>query len=556
MMALSVSYKWIEVDRYTYEIHIRDFGDLEFERGRSFITSTMGYPWRLRIHPRGNGQSNENVEHVSIMVKYQGGSTETNAVVADIIVRTNTSNHSFSKHEFSKGKEALYSIPNFAKRTDILEKDCNGEGTLILTVSIRTVVLASRKVATTATTTAEDTRTVAPAARKVAPATTITAEDVRKVTSAAQKVTATTLATPTTPAVEDLFARIRKPTVLTGLARGESTSSVVTPTNSPTSNESETETTASALLMALPQTVRIFILSFLGETQEELRELPLVSKQFYKDCKEPGIGWEFLSSFVLSAKDNDEDNGRTMNFIHTMNQYQQDEDTRRKLARYNIFKVENLDKFDQVPDDELFHNNNGVEILRWMELKGIRSLNMSSLPSTTMVPMNNSLTRALSRIMSNLHELNFSHTTFNIGNVLIGFSLHCRHLEKITWTNINKNVDLHGFGLGFARNLKEINMDDSNFKIMLEQEEEEMSDLNNHPTIFIFHECGSTVLERVSIRNAKYHKIDNTSGSVSQNMLIKFIRQAPATLTWFRSDLTQENIEMLTKEQPRIQLLN
>mmetsp|Transcript_29749 Transcript_29749/g.33368 ORF Transcript_29749/g.33368 Transcript_29749/m.33368 type:complete len:91 (-) Transcript_29749:31-303(-) len=90
----------------------------------------------------------------------------------------------------------------------------------------------------------------------------------------------------------------------------------------------------------------------------------------------------------------------------------------------------------------------------------------------------------------------------------------------------------------------------------MDKKKTRISDLNNLPPNFIVHECGSKVLERFSIRNAKYHKIDNTSGSVSQNMLIKFIRQAPATLTWFRSDLTQENIEMLTKEQPRIQLLN
>ena len=99
-------------------------------------------------------------------------------------------------------------------------------------------------------------------------------------------------------------------------------------------------------------------------------------------------------------------------------------------------------------------------------------------------------------------------------------------------------------------------MDDSNFKPFSHQEVERMSDLNNHPTSFIFHQYGYTVLERVSIRNAKYHKTENTIGSISQTMLIKFIRNAPATLKWFRSDLTQENIEMLTKERPGIQLLN
>ena len=34
-------------------------------------------------------------------------------------------------------------------------------------------------------------------------------------------------------------------------------------------------------------------------------------------------------------------------------------------------------------------------------------------------------------------------------------------------------------------------------------------------------------------------------------MLIKSIRNAPATLKWFRSDLTQVNIEMMTKGTTR-----
>ena len=324
---------------------------------------------------------------------------------------------------------------------------------------------------------------------------------------------------------------------------------------------SETETTTtttSALLIALPKTVRIFILSFLGETQEELRELPLVSKQFYKDCKEPGIEWKLIPLFVLRPKINNEDEGRTMNFVHTMNQYQQDENTNRKLQRYNICKVENMEKFDQMPEHELFYSTKNLAILRQMEWKGIRSLDMSSLQSTTMVPMNTFLPRALARIMPNLHELNLSHTNFNKGSVPIDFSICCDQLEKIVWTNIHIDVDfyLDGTHIKYAANLKEINMDDSNFKIVLGQEEEAMSDLNNHRTIYIFSECKSQVLERVSIRNAKYHKNDHTSGIISQKMLIKFIRNAPATLKWFRSDLTQVNIEMLTKERPGIQYLN
>ena len=41
-----------------------------------------------------------------------------------------------------------------------------------------------------------------------------------------------------------------------------------------------------------------------------------------------------------------------------------------------------------------------------------------------------------------------------------------------------------------------------------------------------------------------------------QNALIKFVRNAPSTLRWFRSDLTPDNMTTLRLEQPGIELLN
>ena len=86
-------------------------------------------------------------------------------------------------------------------------------------------------------------------------------------------------------------------------------------------------------------------------------------------------------------------------------------------------------------------------------------------------------------------------------------------------------------------------MDDSNFGILYEQDKA-MSDLNNQSTIFLFHKCKSQFLERVSIRNAKY----KGGVCIPQNFLIIFFQNTSSKLIWFRSNLTQENIEMLTKE--------
>mmetsp|Transcript_40457 Transcript_40457/g.41024 ORF Transcript_40457/g.41024 Transcript_40457/m.41024 type:complete len:103 (-) Transcript_40457:183-491(-) len=87
-----------------------------------------------------------------------------------------------------------------------------------------------------------------------------------------------------------------------------------------------------------------------------------------------------------------------------------------------------------------------------------------------------------------------------------------------------------------------------------------MSDLNNHPHFFIFHQCCNKGLARFSIRKAKTFFFDvNRRGkirSIPQNALIKFVRNIPSTLKWFRSDLTQENINMLRLERPDIELVN
>jgi len=83
---------------------------------------------------------------------------------------------------------------------------------------------------------------------------------------------------------------------------------------------------------------------------------------------------------------------------------------------------------------------------------------------------------------------------------------------------------------------------------------------------FIFHLCCQK-LERLSIRNAKYvertvypqEQDDHRSRVVNcmtQKALIKFVRHAPPTLHWFRSDLSHENIRMLQTERPTIEFLN
>ena len=111
-------------------------------------------------------------------------------------------------------------------------------------------------------------------------------------------------------------------------------------------------------------------------------------------------------------------------------------------------------------------------------------------------------------------------------------------------------------------------MDDSIFSTGLLGDSRIMrkiADLHKDPTIYLFHRClrNNQVLVRVSIRNAKIAKVPQHAlygkkkvvwegKKVSQNMLIKLVRNTPSTLHYFRSDLTPENREMLKLERPDI----
>ena len=112
-----------------------------------------------------------------------------------------------------------------------------------------------------------------------------------------------------------------------------------------------------------------------------------------------------------------------------------------------------------------------------------------------------------------------------------------------------------------ATNLREIMMDGSVFTCGVNSSIDEISDLENHPRWFLFCLLESQVLERISIRRAKFSTSFYVYGpqiltTVPQNALIKFIRNAPRSLRWFRSDLSKDNIEMLRLERPGIEFLN
>jgi len=313
-------------------------------------------------------------------------------------------------------------------------------------------------------------------------------------------------------------------------------------------------------LMSLPIGVRVYILNLLDP--ESLKELNLVSKQLYKECNGPGIENPIIPVFQLSPiGDNCSGGtcvcGSSQNFLQNMSYYQLDEQTSKTLQRYRHMEVKDIDKFGYVIGHVLLRKimNNTIR------MQGIVLLNISlptqrqqRLPLLYQPPTSCSLAIALSRIVPNLLELDLSNTCSS-GTILQNFSVHCPLLEKITCNN-NNNIYADGSEIQSATNLKEIFMD--NCIISYLKPIVTANNNNNNNNLFLFHYWSSRNklnLERVSIRNAKYFgNFDKLV--IPQNALVKYIRNAPLSLQWFRSELSQENIDMLQLERPGIQFLN
>ena len=166
----------------------------------------------------------------------------------------------------------------------------------------------------------------------------------------------------------------------------------------------------------------------------------------------------------------------------------------------------------------------------------------------------------MSKILPNLRQIDFSNSNTGLSGLRQLIQI-CSRLEKITWNKIpsSSRVDIDGVDFEKATNLKEIYMDNAEFF-------DDVNPNGRNNTIFLFHKCGSNKLERVSIRNATYgndvfglpygHPGHREQIYLPQDALIKFVRKAPPSLRWFRSNLTTDNIAMLRLERPEIECVN
>ena len=272
-------------------------------------------------------------------------------------------------------------------------------------------------------------------------------------------------------------------------------------------------------------------------------------------------------------------------FYLSMTRYFEDENKTRILQGLQHLKVYDVHKFG---------GNNWVcpmvhcDSLN-VRMTGIVSLDISSPLSISGGNAPNfsyhlhALPRALSYMLPNLQQLDCSHTRMNKETLGL-FVERCPRLEIIKRNNIPDNDSYNlfpsGYGLRKLSNLKELYLDNCFFYFMGEYydedwdgddnnanddnndivtEETAMSNLNKYPKCFLFHELctKNSLLERVSIRNARGASFRFPERRrIPQNALIKFVRNAPSTLHWFRSDLSTANIQLLRLEKPGIQFLN
>ena len=273
----------------------------------------------------------------------------------------------------------------------------------------------------------------------------------------------------------------------------------------------------------------------------------MLSKQFNYNYTCIGIDWNLIPEFVLCPQK--QNGGHTISFFQKLKQQQWDENEtrRRQFQLYRWMIVKGINKFcSSYPAYVLLHmiwENN-------MQLTGIESLDILLLsPGGTMKEYD--LPLALLFLLPNLCDINFSNMAVP-SYILFQFLEESPRLETVIWNHIlvASNMEICGDSLRSGNTLRQNNMDDSIFLTGLGNRiGGKIADLHNYSTIYLFHRCHSQVLVRVSISNTKLATVPQHAlygkkrvvwegKSVSQNMLIKFIWNAPSTLKFFRSNLT------------------
>ena len=127
-----------DVEKMRFKFH--NFASLENARLEDILTPAIqahGYPWKLRIYPRGCIYSSEHVECVSVYLRYAGDSEAKPA--AKFSIRCNAYKQTISRICTFDRKECN-GWTDYLERNDVLEKYLDEDGTLVIDVDLQIAV--------------------------------------------------------------------------------------------------------------------------------------------------------------------------------------------------------------------------------------------------------------------------------------------------------------------------------------------------------------------------------------------------------------------------------
>lgn len=213
------------------------------------------------------------------------------------------------------------------------------------------------------------------------------------------------------------------------------------------------------------------------------------------------------------------------------------------------FKLKNLDNFK--------HNTAMKDIKRRarsssVKLPGVKSLDVSFPPHTSnrRRPVKNSTMKALALILPNLESIDLSYMQVT-QTAVSAFCQQCPNLKSITWRGSTDNLLIGGEDFKSANNLKDLNLDNSvlyHGDIPLSHFGDDSAYARGGWCMLV--QCRR--LERLSIKGISATLFRGSPQAVSNDVIAKYVRHAPPTLRWLRSDLSQDYVAMLKQERPEI----
>ena len=314
----------------------------------------------------------------------------------------------------------------------------------------------------------------------------------------------------------------------------------------------------------------IEILSYLDD--KSLIEASFVNKPWNASCHSPAMEHAIVPYFQLKLDLSLEKDAIT-NFVHTMKK--QDKKGRFLKDGYQRFE---LHLIGNRPDGMYGPRDNYLDEMLTLNIRmnGIVSLVVTPSCNEKYKIWLNHYWKFFSKMFPKLRELNVSDSECNRGNLrqmrfYFGsflFLRNCPYLTKIITQTKDRELLWCGGNIDEKwASLTEIFIDDHIFVFKPNQYEEHRETLQ----FLNYYSSSYRVLERLSIRNAHYY-VDDTplaqagihpyprkksiGEKIPQDDLVKFVRNAPPALKWFRSDLSQENIRMLKIEKPNIEFVN